>query len=131
MRRAIQICIIIAVLLPACTRDSAVYAPCPSCPPNISFKAVIIPIFAASCAISGCHDATTDAFSLNFDSAHAYESATRPGTGNVTPGSAENSLLYTILLSSGANHMPLNAGTLPPCEIQDIGCWINQNAQNN
>jgi len=132
MWRAIPVCIFIIVVLASCTRDTAIYNPCPSCPSNISFKSAIIPIFAANCAITGCHNATTDAFSQNFDSAHAYASATRPGTGNVTPYNANNSLLYTILLGTGgANHMPLNAAPLNPCEIQQIACWINQGAQDN
>jgi len=131
MWRAILVCGIM-VFISGCTRDEAPYSPCPDCPPTISFKAAIIPIFAANCAITGCHNATTDAFYQNFDSTHAYESATRPGTGNVVPGDAEGSLLYTILLgTAGANHMPLNAGQLPPCEIKSIACWINQGALNN
>jgi hypothetical protein len=130
MRRAGLVCLVVIGALAGCTRDQAPDSPCPPCP-TISFKADIIPIFAANCAITGCHDAATDAFSLNLDSAHAYAKATEHGTGNVTPYDANNSLLYTILLSSTASHMPLNAPQLPPCEIQAIGCWINQGALNN
>jgi hypothetical protein len=131
MWKAIGVCIII-LLLASCTRDTAYYNPCPSCPSNISFRTAIIPIFTANCSTVGCHNATTDAFSLNLDSAHAYAAATEPGTGNVSPGNAEGSLLYTILLgTAGSHHMPLDAPPLSPCEIQDIGCWINQGALNN
>jgi hypothetical protein len=131
MWKAILAGVIMAMFLASCTRDKASDNPCGACPSGISFKVVIIPVFEAACATTGCHDAITDTFSLNFDSAHAYASATEPGTGYVIAGNSTGSYLYQVLSAPGANHMPLNAPNLPECEIQEIGCWINQGAQNN
>lgn len=131
MRRAILVWIAITAVLASCTKDRTAPISCPPCPADISFKAVVIPIFQANCATPTCHDAQTHAFALNLDSANAYIDITEPGTGYVYANNAGNSLLYTILLDPGSNHMPLDAPNLPPCEIQDIECWINQGAQNN
>jgi hypothetical protein len=104
---------------------------CPACSSSLSFKSTIIPIFQTSCAIAGCHDSITHQSSLNLDSAQAYATATEPGTGNVTPGDAGNSLMYTLLNAGGTNGMPKGLPPLAPCEIQEIECWINQGAKNN
>lgn len=132
MWKAGSVLVIASMLFASCTKDKASNGQCPPCIDTVSFKTVIIPIFAASCAVTGCHNATTDAFSINLDSAHAYASATEPGTGNITPGDAEGSLLYTIINSGGSNGMPPDGYTpLTACEIDEIGCWINQGAKNN
>lgn len=131
-RGAVWLMWLFIAVLSGCTRDTAPDNPCPVCLPSISFKTDIIPILVANCALSGCHDQATDAVHLNFDSAHAYSSATRPGTGYISPYNAYASLFYTILTgSANANHMPLNAPPLPVCETQKIACWINQGALNN
>ena len=132
MWRAIGICIIIIVYMSSCTKDTAVYSPCPDCPSNISFSNAIIPVFKAYCATVGCHTgpATSAPGRISLDSAIAYAQATHPGTGYVVAGNADFSLLYSQLQAGAPNHMPVG-GQLDQCDIQKIQCWINQGALNN
>ena len=131
MWRAILVCIILIAVLSSCTRDTAVYDPCPACPPNISFKSAIIPIFQANCAISGCHDAASHAYNVNLDSASAYSTVIAPGSGFIYNNTANQSILYNILIGTSNRMPPTGYNQLNPCQVQDIGCWINQGAQNN
>ena len=130
MRRAIGVCIMLIAVLSGCTRDQALNDPCPGCPSSISFSAEIIPIFKANCATFGCHNTTTQAGTVNLDSAYAYAAVTKSGTGFVVPYNANYSLLYSQLLAGNSLHMPIDT-QLDPCDIQKIQCWINQGAINN
>jgi hypothetical protein len=129
--RAIGVCIVLLALLSGCTRDEAISDPCAGCPSNISFKGDIIPIFEASCSLSGCHDATTHAAAVILDSAHAYLTVTEPGTGYIIKFQADASILYTTLNAPGVNGMPKGLPPLPQCQVDAIACWINQGAKNN
>ena len=131
MRRAIGVCIILTAFISGCTRDQAIYDPCPGCSSGISFKNDILPIFATSCSVSGCHDVTTHAAAVILDSAHAYITVTEPGTGYITKYNANQSILYTTLNSNGVNGMPKGLPPLPPCQVAAVACWINQGAMNN
>ncbi len=131
MWRAIGACIVLIAFISGCTRDEASNDPCPGCPATISFKSDILPIFAQSCSVSGCHDATTHAAAVILDSAHAYNTVTESGTGYIVKGDAGNSILYNTLNASGVNGMPKGLPPLPPCQVQSIYCWINQGAPNN
>ena len=130
MWRAVGICIIVIACLSSCTKDTAVYSPCPGCPSNISFSAAIIPIFASNCSSVGCHNTSTHAGSVDLDSAYAYAAITKPGTGYVVAGNADYSLVYSELLPGNSLHMPISS-QLDACDIQKIQCWINQGALNN
>ncbi len=131
MWRAIWVCILLMAFVSGCTRDEAISDPCPGCPSTISFKADILPIFAASCSVRGCHDATTHAAAVVLDSAHAYTTVTEPGTGYVTRYNANTSILYTTLNANGVNGMPKDLPPLSQCQVQAVACWINQGAVNN
>ncbi len=129
MYRAILTCLALALILTACTKDHASDQACQSCS-VISFRGDIIPIFRVSCALSGCHTGTSHAGGVDLDSAAAYAQATHPGTGYVTAGSPNTSVLYSQLLAGFPNHMPVG-GQLDPCDVQKIYCWIEQGALNN
>ncbi len=131
MWRAIVVCIMLIAVISGCTRDQAISDVCQGCPSTISFKSDILPIFSASCSVSGCHDVTTHAAAVVLDSAHAYRTVTESGTGYVTKYSADGSILYTTLNANGVNGMPKGLPPLPQCQVQAIYCWINQGAQNN
>jgi hypothetical protein len=124
------VCIILIRMAPSCTRDRASANACPGCSSPVSFKANIIPIFNASCALSNCHALPTNAGSLNLDSAHAYQTVTEPGTGRIDTAYPMQSILWQVL-QGGSNGMPLNAQQLPACQIQLVYCWIQQGAHNN
>jgi hypothetical protein len=129
MWRAIWFFIIFIAFLPACTRDTA--NECSNCPSTVSFKSGILPIFAASCAMRGCHDVITHAAAVILDSANAYANVTAQGTGFVTPYDIHASILYTTLNSNGVNGMPKGLPPIPQCQVEAIACWINQGALNN
>jgi len=128
---AIMVCIICAGAVSSCTKDKTSADLCTGCSTTVSFNTDIIPIFQASCAISGCHDATTHAAAVVLDSADAYTRITEPGTGYVIAGNANASLFFTTLNSPGVNGMPKGLPPLPPCQVEAIECWINQGALNN
>ena len=123
---------VLLLLFSACAKDKVANNNCPTTCPNVSFKAIIIPIFRANCAISGCHDVATSANKyVDLDSTHAYTSATQAGTGYVVAGNPSYSILLGQLYPGVANHMPNNGAQLDDCTIQDISCWIQQGALNN
>ncbi|UCE18048.1 MAG: hypothetical protein JSV84_14465 [Gemmatimonadota bacterium] len=103
-----------------------------------SFASDIQPIFSASCAISGCHDATTASAELVLTEGQAYAqlvdvlSTQDAGKKLVTPGDAENSYLVMKLedRASVGSAMPLGS-TLSDEEIQRIRDWIDAGAEDN
>jgi len=132
MGRAILMGIILLVLLSGCSKDKSANNNCQGNCSAISFKADIVPIFTANCALSGCHNNSTSANRhVELDSAKAYASATQPGTGYVVAGDPNASILLGQLYAGVSNHMPNNGQQLDACSIQKISCWIQQGALNN
>jgi hypothetical protein len=132
MRRAITVCFILVLFVSGCTRDTSPGVPCQSCSAyTASFARDIIPIFSANCSLPACHTGTaSNADHLSLDSAVAYTQVTAAGSYILT-GNANASLLYSQLFAGANNHMPNNGRQLSDCDIQKIGCWINQGAVNN
>lgn len=133
MRRYLSSFIVAFLFLSSCTKNKT-GSNCTACTSAISFKTDILPIFEVSCALSGCHDTITHAAAVILDSANAYTKVTEHGTGYVTPGNANASLLYTTLNTpntSSVNGMPKGLAPLSECQIEAIACWINQGALNN
>jgi len=130
MRRYALAIVILLLFFSSCTKNNT-GVNCPQCTSAISFKNNILPIFAASCSVRGCHDVATHAAAVILDSANAYSNVTAHGTGFVTAYNVNASLLYTTLNSNGVNGMPKGLPPLPQCQVEDIACWINQGAQNN
>ena len=127
--RAIVFGFILLALLSACTKDKS--ATCNTCS-TVSFKSDVIPIFSANCSLPACHNSSTSANKYtDLDSAQAYASITRTGTGYVVPGNPSVSILLGQLYPNVSNHMPNNGGQLDDCSIQKISCWIQQGALNN
>jgi hypothetical protein len=90
---------------------------------DVCFESSVLPIFASSCARSGCHDVTTheEGFVLN-----SYTSIIRKG---ISPGNASGSKLYTVLFETGEDQMPPD-GPLTQAQKDLIKNWINQGAKN-
>lgn len=88
---------------------------------DVSYSAIIQPIFNRSCAFSGCHDdsGASNSFGINLSSWQ----------------NADNTVSSVQLLRSikhtGNFPMPKGAAKLPPCEIQQIESWINNGRKNN
>lgn len=96
---------------------------------TVYFNTQILPIFAANCAISGCHNAASHREGLVLDS---YQGIMK----KITPGKLSDSKNYRVLLASGEDLMPRKPGTergysLPSEQITLIKTWILQGAKNN
>jgi len=96
---------------------------------TVSFSKNIIPIFKTNCSYSGCHDDLVKAGSLDLDSADAYTSLMKRGTGYVNTSNPQASLLYSQLLSASQPMPP--TGRLSDCDLQLIQVWMQQGAENN
>lgn len=93
---------------------------------TMSFTNDILPIFTASCAKAGCHDAGAKA--PNLSKTNAYKSLT---DGNyIKANDPENSNLMLWLTGKKNPVMPLGAG--PDEKINaKMYAWIKQGAKNN
>ncbi|MFI5140423.1 MAG: hypothetical protein ACHQIM_21565 [Sphingobacteriales bacterium] len=102
------------------TNDKAVTA-------KVSFSKDLIPLFAANCAISGCHVAEHQAPDL--EKAVAYKSISNLKLFDTnTP---ENSILYQRLTGKLVPAMPMGKTTNPSNINNEVLAWIKQGALNN
>ena len=129
MRRIILFGFALMACLSNCTKDHSKDQNCQNCP-VISFKNDIIPIFQASCAVSGCHTGAFPAGNVNLDSAVAYTQSTAAGKGYVNAGNPGTSILYLEMIPGSTTPMP-TTGLLNACTANKISCWIQQGALNN
>ena len=101
----------------SCTKDTAPTASgsavCDST--KVSYVKDIKPIFAASCAVPGCHDASTRQDGLDY-AQYADSKISMQSTGNA-------SLLCRIKGSTCGIMMPEGADPLPDSTIQLITKW--------
>lgn len=100
-----------------------------SCSPDTAyFVNEVLPIFASSCALSGCHDAITaeDGVILT-DYFHILS------TGDIEAADPNHSEVYEVLLETGEDMMPPTSSgiTLTADQKNAIYTWILQGAQNN
>jgi hypothetical protein len=96
--------------------------PHPCDPDTVYFVNDILPLIISSCAMPQCHDAIS-----HRDGVRLYDYATI--IDYVTPGSPNNSELYTVLFDG----MPpaSSGGALSSAEKQMIRTWILQGGLNN
>jgi hypothetical protein len=91
-------------------------------PEVVSFSEHVLPVFSASCALTGCHDGTT---SPNLLEGNAYNELTRGGyISTVFP---ENGVLYKAISS---NSMPPSS-PLNSLDRALILKWLEDGAANN
>lgn len=97
--------------------------PTSNCSPDtVYFQNTIGPLINSTCAMAGCHDATTKASGVNLST---YTNIVR----YVSAGNAAGSTLYTITKSGS---MP--RGSVPKyttAQLTQLQTWINQGAKNN
>ncbi len=96
---------------------------------TISFQKDILPVFATSCATSGCHSGSTPSGNLNLENTKAYAQLAKKGSGYLIPSNPTASVLYSQLISVSQPMPP--TGKLSSCNIQLIENWISQGAKNN
>ncbi len=131
------VCLILAMLLNSCVHElqypgggtgGVPPAPPPvtvSCSPDtVYFQNSILPLLNSSCAMSGCHDATTHKEGINLTT---YASIM--ATGGVKAGNPGSSKLYSVINN---NSMPPKSNTpLTQTQKDLISKWISQGAKNN
>ncbi|MGB0165252.1 MAG: hypothetical protein ACPF8V_00225 [Luteibaculum sp.] len=88
---------------------------------DVSYSAVIQPIFNRSCAISGCHDDQGAQFSFGINLS-SYEKTQETGISEE---------IIRAINHTGNFPMPKAAPKLPACEIAQIESWINNGRKNN
>ncbi len=105
---------------------------------NPSFDQDIQPIFSASCALSGCHNAgAAGGLDLRTDRSYAQlvgiTSSQDPTRERVDPGDAQNSYLVIKIegRQSVGSRMPLGRSPLSAREIGTIRNWIGLGAEDN
>ncbi|MDX1673116.1 MAG: c-type cytochrome domain-containing protein [Balneolaceae bacterium] len=111
---------------------------------NVSFSEDIEPIFNGNCAVSGCHNATTQESGVNLSSHDAALSSVgdqygieviQPGEPNAyNPQTGEGSPIVDKIENDNptfGERMPLNSGALDQAEIDSIKAWIDDGAPNN
>lgn len=115
---------ILLVGLAGCYKDIISPGQDPTAPPQaVSFSGDLVPIFTASCALSGCHDGVAHKPDLRAD--NAFTAIISGGYVNtVIPA---NSIIYGEVKSGS---MP-PTGALKPSDIQKILDWIRNGAPNN
>ncbi|NNK80840.1 MAG: hypothetical protein HKO93_05020, partial [Flavobacteriales bacterium] len=97
-------------------------------PDSIYFANQILPLFVSSCAISGCHDAVTAEDDMVLDS---YDNIL--GSGEIIPFNTGEGDIYEVITESDPDDImpPPPESPLSQEQIDMIGLWISQGAQNN
>ncbi|HLF15588.1 MAG TPA: c-type cytochrome domain-containing protein [Bacteroidota bacterium] len=95
---------------------------------NISYNALIQPLFNRACSFSGgCHAGEDPAASLSLES---YQRLTER-VGIVVPGSPDESILQLRIEGRITPRMPLNRPALTENQIRGIARWILEGGINN
>jgi len=97
-------------------------------PDSVYFSNQILPLFQSSCAISGCHDAETAEEDIILDS---YENIM--ASGEITPFDLSDGDIYENITEDDPDDImpPPPTDPLTAQQIEWIGTWISQGAQNN
>lgn len=96
---------------------------------TVSFSKDIVPVFSKNCALSGCHSGSNATGALNLDSAEAFASLSKSGSGYLDVNDPASSLVY-VAMTSAADIMP-KSGKLDACTTNLVLKWIKQGALNN
>jgi len=106
---------------------------------DVTFSEDVQPIFTDNCAFSGCHGTSNTQQNLVLTEGEAYgnivdvASEERPDLDRVEPGAPDSSFLYLKLQENppARARMPLNGPYLSEGQIETIGTWIEEGAENN
>lgn len=100
----------------------------------VSFATVVFPIFAQSCALSGCHAGTgTNGVRLGSYSEAVSSIGLQYGELVIRPFNADSSPLVDKIsgIPRFGERMPFGGPYLSAEEIGSIRAWINQGARDN
>jgi hypothetical protein len=138
-----------ALLLGGCANDDAtlgvdLLGPTPGS--MVSLRNDVQPIFTASCAVGGCHDASSLSAGMVLEEGRLFDpvegivgvpSQEAPGVLRVKPGSSLESYLIHKLqgtqdtVGGAGDPMPLGGPPLADPTLQLIRDWIDQGALDN
>ena len=90
---------------------------------DICFERDILPIFQSNCAMSGCHDATTQA-----DGVQLTSYSTIMNTGEIEPGKPNNSEAYEEIIDG--KMPPYGYTPLSQAQKDLLYQWIAEGAKN-
>ena len=102
------------IFLSACTNDQTMTSTLDCGTLKPTYTNDIAAIMNASCALGGCHSASSSSAGFNLSN--------YTGTKN---GGSQSIFLRAIKHESGAKAMPENASKLSTTSINKIECWIN------
>jgi hypothetical protein len=96
-------------------------------PDTVYFQQQVLPIFISNCALSGCHDGTTNQEGVNLTNYNSIVS-----TGDVRAGRPESSEIWEMINESEDERMPpVPRNSLTATQKSLIYKWILQGAKNN
>ena len=100
-----------------CGDDGGTTQPPPTaqCPPNVTYTNGAKAVLDANCAVSGCHDASTQIAGIDWSN---YDGAKAAAEGRP--------LLCAINHNAGCTPMPFNRPKLSDANIQTLTCWVQQ-----
>jgi hypothetical protein len=87
---------------------------------SVKFSATIQPIMNQSCALSGCHDASTAMAGVNLSDYPGVQAVATSGR-----------LVGTVTHAAGFSPMPKNMDKLDDCKLSQIQKWVADGAKNN
>lgn len=91
----------------------------------VYFLNEILPVFVNNCALSGCHDAATATNGVVLDN---YENIIN--TEKIEPFDLDDSEIYELITENDPNKVMPPSGKLDDNQINLIGSWITQGAQD-
>ncbi|WP_298359359.1 hypothetical protein [Runella sp.] len=92
---------------------------------QVCFNTVILPLFLANCATSGCHDSKTAAEGYDLIT---YQKIVKKG---IVAGNSKNSKLYNVMIITGEDRMsPAPSSPMSSDKTKLIAQWIDQGAKN-
>lgn len=142
----LTLALFLAVALAGCGGGSGSTGPDPDPDPDpgpgpgpqqpVSFAADIEPIFNGSCAVSGCHNSSTQESGVDLSSYGAALSSVgdQYGTEIIEPGDPSASPIIDKISSNNpefGERMPLDRSALSQSEIDSIRAWIQDGAPDN
>ncbi|MBE0650942.1 MAG: hypothetical protein IH595_08865 [Bacteroidales bacterium] len=94
---------------------------------TVYFQNDVLPLLNSTCAVSGCHDASTGKEGIVLTD---YGSVMR--TGGIDVKNPSSSRIYRAITSTGEGHMPpRNYSSWTSAQAADLLTWISQGAKNN
>ncbi|NVO18085.1 MAG: hypothetical protein HXX13_00200 [Bacteroidetes bacterium] len=94
---------------------------------TVYFEQLILPMLKSSCAMSGCHDASSHKEGIKLDT---YSNIM--ATGGINTSSPTSSKIYRAMVNGGEDIMPpYPAAPMNSDQLASLSKWIRQGAKDN